>query len=163
MSNVQLDALEGLVCSATRELLEPLEVAILLGAEISAPAGTHFFELFHNSPKQGKLNQNGVIEKVRLGFYPTYEEAEIALANWIIKDWHSHEIYPWGEGCDESDDRMAKVIASEDREKTYLELYSYPEVIVYYFDLFALDSYIIEKRTVTRAISQATGNVKNNS
>lgn len=163
MSNVQLDASEGLVYSATRELLEPLEVAILLGAEISAPAGTHFFELFHTSPRQGRLNQNGTIEKVRLGFYPTYEEAKIALSNWIIKDWHSHEIYPWGEGCDESDERINKVIASDDREKTYLGLYSYPEVIAYHFDLFALDSYTIEKQTVARVVSQARGNAKNNS
>lgn len=141
MSNLQLDALEGLVCSATRELLEPLEIAILLGAKISAPAGAQFFQIQRIDAENE--------QEYTFGAWSTYEAAEIALAQYIIDQCDSYlGQYPWEEN--DPQDKAESIVKATNPWAEYFKYYSIQDLITTFQDYIINDTFKIEERFILR-------------
>lgn len=76
------------------DFLEPLQVTILLGADIPALAGTYTFSLTILNPR---LVPGGEL----LGCFQTQNDAERYLANYFL-NIKEHEVGPWAECKDSS-------------------------------------------------------------
>ena len=150
----------------TVNLEEPIQVAIALGAEIPAIAGSYYFELSLTTYSEGSEDDFCS----HFGGYVSNEAALIALSNHIILESDSMGIGPWSD-FDYSVDKDDFGSGSEDAEELnvgdpkaiYLASHSYLDVIKWYFEFFSHDSYDIERKLInpaepSLAIGSATSN-----
>ena len=131
----------------TEDLLQALAVAIVLGAEIPALAGSYFWEVkyFDNS-----LREDNVFS---LGKFQSKKACEFALVNWIINEWTETGSTPWHEVTSmlapkAQQDKMLAIRSSTNPIKAYLESHTDEEIIDWYFSR-TYDRYEIERYTVS--------------
>lgn len=131
-------------------LLEPYRAALALGAEIAAPAGSHFFRVrYYDQSDLSKLLDWDI------GYYPTKLEAHIALANWIINEWELLGAEPWDQ--EEVLKNKEQILESEDPMGEYIKTYSISHIIDKYF-ASSDDSYEITKVHIEKPpVSIVTG------
>lgn len=118
------------------DLLEPLQVAIILGAEVPVPVGAYGFVLF----VEHSLGLNGKI----LGYFQSEESAERYLANYLL-NMKGRSSGPWDydHGLPDASELV--------RQKEYLLTHDYKDIIKWFKDdpRSSAQKYRIEKFFVT--------------
>lgn len=132
-----------------RELLEPVEVAILLGAEIPALVGTYGYVL---SECYGwHVDQHDVesYEKVEIiGIFPSQEEAEVCFAERNIAAWQMPSRGPW------LDDPILKDLPTLAAQKEgYLKKHSYRDFLAWW------NNNVLNPYQITKLLVGTSGNL----
>ena len=128
------------------EILEPVKVAIALGATINAPAGTIVFSLLiHQDDSLG--NDPKGPDTSSLGVYESEDAAKSRLREWVLAEWESRHFQnntPWeddyGVSWSEETNRRFK--------KQWLEERSDQNIIDLFFSLSFKYTYNIYPNTV---------------
>lgn len=125
-----------------RELLEPLEVAILLGASIPAPVGT----IGYHVQATGRAHK---IDPYTLGYYNTRESAMDALTKWVLNEYRSNT--DWATWYDPDLE-----LDWDAQENLFRASYTHEEIVNLYFDTnlnghysfepFAIEHYALEDK-----------------
>ena len=80
-------------CSTIDECLTVITAGIALGLNLPAPAGSRIWEASVHDSEDLHFHSG----HATLGFYPTREEAERAVARWVIRQWSASGMTPWGD------------------------------------------------------------------
>ena len=128
------------------ELLEPVKVAVALGAKIYAPAGTLVFGLLINRDDSLGNDPKGP-DTSSLGIYESRDAAKSGLREWILKEWESRHFQsnpPWEDeyGVSWSEDTNLKF------KKQWLEERSDQEIIDLFFSTSLRYRYSIYTSTI---------------